>query len=350
MQRQLFLKKIAVLSLFGCILGVPSLYSQQAQPQQAQQPSQQAQQPSQQDKEIVLNAIVAIVNDDVITFSQMRDLVGSQEEALEKQYGSQPDLLKAKLVQLREEAVNELIDRQLILQEFKKMQAKGASIPDYVLEDHIQTIIRGSFNGDRKAFIRTLDSQGFTLQKYKQMEMDKIIVSGMRQREAKIDLVIPPHEIEQYYAEHHDEFSIPDEIKLRMISLTKTGATDATQRALADEIQQKVSSGADFGNMAQLYSQTHADAQGDWGWITRKDLNEQLTKVAFSLKPGQISNVVDSEGSYWLLFVEAKKPGGSKAFKDVRDDIEKKLHQVEEQKQQEKWIAGLRQKAYIKTF
>ncbi len=344
MQRQSFLGKIALLSLFGCMLGAQSLYSQRAQP-----PQQQAQ-PSEQDKQIVLNAIVAIVNDDVITFSQMRDLVGSQEEALEKQYGGQPDVLKAKLMQLREEAVNELIDRQLILQEFKKMQAKGANIPDYVLEDHIQTIIRGSFNGDRKAFIRTLDSQGFTLEKYKQMEMDKIIVSGMRQREAKTDLVIPPHQVELYYAQHSDEFSIPDQIKLRMISLTKTGATDATQKALAEEIRQKVSAGADFGNMAQLYSQTHADEGGDWGWITRKDLNVQLTKIAFALKPGQVSNVVDSEGSYWLLFVEAKKPGGSKAFKDVRDDIQKKLLQDEQQKLQEKWIAGLRQKAYIKTF
>jgi peptidyl-prolyl cis-trans isomerase SurA len=348
MQRPSFLTKIAVLSLFGGILGVQALYSQQAQPEATQPP--EATQQQDDSKQIILNAIVAVVNDDVITFSQMRELEGSQEEAITKEFAGQPDVLKDKVVQLREEAVNELIDRQLILQEFKKMEAKGANIPDYVLEGHIQTIIRGSFNGDRGAFIRTLDAQGFTLAKYKQMELDKIIVDAMRRRQVETNLIIPPRDIEDYYTQHPDEFSVPDEIKLRMISLTKTGSTDATQKALADEIRQKVSSGADFGNMAQLYSQTHAEEQGDWGWVTRKDLNPQLTKIAFSLKPGQISNVVDSEGSYWLLFVEAKKPGGSKAFKDVRDDIEKKLLQVAQQQQQEKWLAGLRQKAYIKKF
>ena len=344
MQRPSFFRIIALLSLLGCVVGAPSLYSQQQDPPPQQQGGEQ------QGGEQVLNGLAAVVNDDVITFSQVRDLVGSQEEALSSQYRTQPDILKQKVIELREAAVDELIDRQLILQEFKKMQAKGASIPDYVLEDHIQTIIRGSFNGDRAAFIHTLDAQGFTLAKYKQMEMDKIIVSGMRQRQVKTDLIIPPHDIEQYYAQHRAEYSTPDTVHLRMISLTKAGATDETKKALAEEIRQKVASGADFSNMAQLYSQTHGDQGGDWGWVTPADINEQLGGVAFSLKPGQVSKVVDSEGSYWLLFVEAKKPGGTKGFKEVRDDIEKKLVQIEQQKEQEKWIASLRAKAYIKKF
>lgn len=232
------------------------------------------------------------------------------------------------------------------------MEAKGASIPDFVVEDHIQTYIRGSFNGDRAAFIRTLDAQGLTLAKFREMEREKIIVSAMREEQLKKQPFIPPHDVEAYYAQHPDEFSIPGQVKLRMISLPKGGATDATERALAAEIRQKVAGGADFGALAQLYSQTHnsPEEKGDWGWVTRADINDELGKVAFSIKPGVVSNIVDSEGSYWLLYVEAKKPGSARALKDVRDDIQKKLLQVEQQEQQEKWLAGLRQKAYIKTF
>jgi peptidyl-prolyl cis-trans isomerase SurA len=355
MQRQPYLAKIALLSLVGCILGAPSLYSQLSlggggQAPQPQPPSQPQQ--DDKDRQDILNAVVAIVNDDVITLDQVRELTNSQEDALSKTYEGQPDELRKKIYDLREQAVKELVDRQLILQEFKKMEAKGANIPDYVLEDHIQTIIRGSFNGDRAAFIRTLDAQGLTLAKYRENERDKIIVSAMRQRQIKTDIMIPPRDIEEYYAQHRAEYSDPDMVHLRMISLSKEGATDATKKALAEEIRQKVAAGADFGNMAQLYSETHngPEEKGDWGWITRNDVNKQLTQVAFSLKPGQVSNIVDSEGSYWLLFVEEKKNGGSQPFKAVRDDIEKKLLQVEQQQEQEQWLAGLRQKAYIKTF
>ena len=337
--------KIALLSLAASFAGAPLIHAQLSL-----QPQQQQQQQSNDDTEVPLNAVVAVVNEDVITMDEVRELTGSQEEALQKQYAQQPDQLRQQILDLRSEAVKELIDRQLILQEFKKMEAKGASIPDFVVEDHIRTIIRGQFNGDRAAFIRTLDAQGMTLAKYREMERDKIIVSAMRERELKKDLFIPPRDVQEYYAQHISEFSIPETIHLRMISLTKGGATDATQRKLAQEIQQKVAAGAEFANLAQLYSETHATDGGDYGWITHGDINDELGKVAFSLKPGKVSNIVDSSGSYWLLYVEARKAGGSRSFNEVRDDIQKKLLQVQEQEEQEKWLAGLRQKAYIKTF
>src|SRR4051812_27146095 len=109
----------------------------------------------------VLDGIAAVVNDDVVTFSQVRELVGPKEKAAR-------DTLKGnelveKIKEIRLQAVNDLIDRQLILQEFKGMQKKGASIPDYVVEDRVQAIIREEFGNDRSAFMRTLAAQGYTI-------------------------------------------------------------------------------------------------------------------------------------------------------------------------------------------
>ena len=290
------------------------------------------------------------MNDDVITMEEVRELTYSQEQSLGAEYPNQIDVLRQKVTELRTAAVKELIDRQLVLQEFKKMEAKGASIPDYIVEDHIQTYIRGQYNGDRAAFIRTLDAQGMTLAKFKEAERDRIIVSAMREHEINRNTFISPHDVEAYYHQHIGEFTSSDSIKVRMISLKKGGVSDETQKDLADEIRHKVQTGADFAKMAQLYSDTHQENGGDWGWVTPADLNEELGKVAFSIKPGQVSNVVDSSGSYWLLFVEAKKLGGSAAYKDVKGDIEKKLLQIQQNQQQEKWLEGLRAKAYIRIF
>jgi len=89
---------------------------------------------------------------------------------------------------------------------------------------------------------------------------------------------------------------------------------------------------------------------GDWGWIERGTLNEQLTSVAFSLRPGEVSPVVDLGGTYYIMMVEAKKNATVKPMADVRDEIERNLIQQERQKTQERWLDTLRQKAYIKIL
>ncbi len=294
-------------------------------------------------EEQVLDGIAAVVNGDVITFSQVRELVGAREKALRDQYKGQE--LIEKIKELRMAAVNDLIDRQLIIQEFKKNKFQ---IPDYVIDDHIQTLIREEFGGDRNAFVRTLEAQGYTLAKFKESETDKIIVQAMRSKQVKSDVMISPQQVDEYYRKNSEEFSTPEQVKLRMI-VVKRGGDSGKQ--MAEEIRQKIVAGAQFESLAQMYSDDPTkDAGGDWGWVDRKTLNESLTKVAFSLKAGEVSRVVEMGGSYYLLYVEAKKNASTRPLAEVRDDIEKKLMQGERQKLQEKWIASLRQKAYIKTF
>jgi parvulin-like peptidyl-prolyl isomerase len=65
---------------------------------------------------------------------------------------------------------------------------------------------------------------------------------------------------------------------------------------------------------------------------------------------GRISNIIDYAGNYYILKVEDKHPGTTKSLAEARDDIEKRLIQEEAQGLQERWIASLRAKAYIKTF
>jgi peptidyl-prolyl cis-trans isomerase SurA len=104
--------------------------------------------------------------------------------------------------------------------------------------------------------------------------------------------------------------------------------------------------------MAQMYSEdaTTQEIGGDWGWIERNTLNEDLTKVAFALKPGEISPVTNLEGTYYIMMVEARKNAQVKPIAEVREEIERNLIQQERMKAQERWIDTLRQKAYIKIL
>jgi len=297
----------------------------------------------------VIDGVAAVVNGDVITFSQVEELSGPQERTMREQYTG-VDLLD-KIKEARLSALNDLINRQLIVQEFKK---KEYSMPEYVVDDQVQHIIKEEFGGDRQAFLRTLNAQGYTLAKFRQMQRDKVIVGAMRQNNVKGNFEATPQEVQAYYEANKQDFVTPEQLKLRMIVLNAdpldTNSADSMSKT-ADEIRDKIKAGADFATMAKTYSMDGTAASGgDWGYVDRKTLNQQLTDVAFALSPGQVSQVVRIGDSFYILYCESKKDSGIIPLTEVQSGIEKKLEQVQRQKATQRWIDGLREKAYIKIY
>ena len=296
----------------------------------------------------VVDGVAAVVNGDVITYSQVRGLVGPREKLLRAQFSGE-ELIK-RIKEAREAALQDLIDRQLIIQAFKK---ENFQIPDHFVEERMHDIVRTDFGGDRNTFIKTLEAQNFTMGEFKKMETEKMIVQAMRSRNVKLDVVASPAKVEEYYKTHREEFTSKEQIKLRLVMIPSHASDGeaAAQRAMAEEIFTKLVNGAEFDRMAQLYSEDSTrENGGDWGWVDRKTLAGPLEKAAFALEPGKISHIVEFSGNYYILKVEDKHGGELKSHEQARADIEKKLIHDEAQKLQEKWLASLRSKAYIKTF
>lgn len=301
-----------------------------------------------QAEEVVVNGMAAIVNNDVITFSQVRELVASQEKAAAQMY--QGKQLEDKIKEIRQAAMRDLIDRALILQEFKK---KEFSIPEYYIDDSIQKIIREEFGGDRTAFLKTLQAQGYSLSRFRQSQKDKLVVQIMRGSKVKENYVVSPVKVRSYYEKNHDVYATPEQVKLRMIVLHEADPNnpDGSKKAMAEEIRQKIAGGAEFDRMAQMYSEDSTqDSGGDWGWVERKTLNSTLANAAFSMKAGEVSPVIALDNSYYILMAEAIKKASVKPYAEVQHEIEQNLIEQEKLKAQERWIQGLREKAYIKIL
>lgn len=294
----------------------------------------------------VVDGIAAVVNGDVVTYSQVRDLVEPRERLLRTQY--QGDQLVAKMKEARLAALQDLIDRRLILQSFEK---ESYQIPDHYIDQEVEHLIRDNFGGNRNTFIKTLQAQNYTLGQFKKIEKEKVMVQAMRAKNAKVNTVIPPAKIDQYYAQHRADFSSKQEVRLRMIMIPGGKSNAVSQKALAEEILSKLVHGSEFDRMAQIYSEDSTrELGGDWGWIEEKTLAPELSKVAFNLPKGKISNIINLAGNYYILKVEDKRGGVSRPLPEVRAEIQKKLEQEEAQRVQERWLTSLRQKAYIKTF
>ncbi len=300
-----------------------------------------------QPQERMVDGIAAVVNTNVITYGQVRELLMFRQRSMDQQPN---DEMKQKMKETQDAAIQDLVDRQLIIDEFK---SQGFQIPEHIVDDRINTIIREDFGGDRTAFVRTLKAQGFSLTRFREVEREKIIVQAMRQKAVQSEAVLSPDKIEGYYRQNLDKYSTPEEIRLSMIVLrpeSADGSPDSV-RSAASEIRQKLADGADFAGMAQMYSQdSTAELGGDWGWIDRKTLTPELNRVAFSLKPGELSDVVRVGNAFYILRVEARKAAVTKPLAEMRDEIGQKLKEQERLRLQQQWIDSLRRKAYVKIF
>lgn len=293
----------------------------------------------------VADGIKAVVNDKVITYAEVVDYARDAANALHQQYASQPDVFNQKLKQLMDDALGQLIERQLILHSF---DTEGYKLPDTVVDELVQDRIHEQF-GDRVTLIKTLQARGMTLEQFRQQVRDQYITTALRNQNVQREVIISPAKIVNYYQSHQDEFKIEDTIKLRMIVLNKTSADDTNAIGLAREIEIKLKDGAAFPDMARVYSQGSQQHQGgDWGWVERSVLRKELADVAFSLHTGQTSDPIETPDAVYIMLVEDKKGAHARPLSEVRGDIEKNLRIQEQARLQKEWIDGLKKKTFIR--
>ena len=181
------------------------------------------------------------------------------------------------MAEVLDENLEQLLQRQLVLRDFAQT---GHDLPESLVDEIVQDEIRRRFGGDRVKLAKTLQSEGLTLEKFRQRVRDQFVVEALRAQHVTRNVIISPHKIERYYQDNRDKFHVKDRVKLRMIVLTKAAGDPERTRRLMEEIVAKVKEGATFAEMASVYSQGSQRSQGgDWGWIERSTLRLSLIHI-----------------------------------------------------------------------
>jgi peptidyl-prolyl cis-trans isomerase SurA len=298
-----------------------------------------------------VNGISAVVSDSVITQDDVEALTAQTADVILRDYRRQPELLEKKMIESRKENLKQLINRKMILQEFKTAFHVPEEVIDKDVERIIQVEIRNTY-GSRMKMIKTLQARGTTYERYKQTLKERFLVDQMRQANVTSEIIISPFKIETYYKSHLEEFKLDDQVKLRIIVLNRprNGETNSV-RAQAEEILSQLNSGASFSDMAATYSQGSQKGEGgDWGWQERKVLRQELADAAAKLKAGERSGVIETPDSYYLMLVEEVKPAHYKPLTEVREQVEKTLEVAERRRIEKEWLANLEKKTFIRYF
>ncbi len=298
----------------------------------------------------LVNGINAVVNDAVITYDQVERGIAPLAELVIRQYRSQPQVLEQKLQELRTKQIEELVERQLILADFK---TAGYNLPESFIDDAIRDEIRKNFYGDRAKLTKTLQAEGMTYEMFRAQQREKIIVDYLRQQNISAQkILISPYKIEAYFKEHQDEFKLGDQVKLRLVVVNQLpGAAPGAAKKLAEEILKKIDEGTPFAEMASIYSDGSQRAEGgDRGWVDRSYLKKELADVAFSLKAGERSGVINLPEACYLIQVEDVRPAHVRPLDEIRVEIENTLKAQESARLKKKWIDRLKTKAFVRYF
>ena len=298
---------------------------------------------------LLITGVDAVVHNSVVTYQEVDLSVAPFVQDLQRRYQGKPEAYQEKLTEILNDNLQQMISQQIILHEYERA---GYKIPDSIIDQAVEERIRDKFGNDRAAFTKEMQAQGLTFEKFRQRVREQIIINAMQHNFVFEASIISPHKIEVYYAAHQADYQLDDRVKLRMIVLNKAVTDDGGQtKRMADEILAKIKAGTPFAEMASAYSQgSQASQGGDLDWAEKKVLRKELADVAFTLKSGECSSILDLSDGYYILLVEAQDPAHVKPLKEVRAEIEKNIAIDDRNRLQKEWVDKLRKKTYVRLF
>jgi peptidyl-prolyl cis-trans isomerase SurA len=300
-----------------------------------------------------IGGIAAVINDKVITKSEYQEAKKANEQMIRATTppGTEQNSL---LSEASAKALDQLIDRTLILQEFEKV---GGEIKPQMLDEDLNKIITDRFGGDKSKFLDQLKQTGLTQAKFRDLRSKMISEDIMRRQHSRTILFATPKQVRAFYDKNVDRFRTVGKMDVSMITLAKAseipGVTPEMRKKLSEEIYAKLKKGADFAAMAKkLSDDPMAEKGGRRGVIdtSGSTFRKDLTGVAFSLKTGEISQPVEDNYNYYIIKANKRIPGAATSFDDpeVRKTCEAGALNELRNESVETWLKHLKKHARIK--
>jgi peptidyl-prolyl cis-trans isomerase D len=144
---------------------------------------------------------------------------------------------------------------------------------------------------------------------------------------ARQRVTVPPSDVQRYYNDNIQQYSTPERVRASHILLNTGGKDEAVVRKQAEELLAKVKAGADFAALAKQYSEDPAskDKGGDLDFFPRGQMVAEFEQSAFSLQPGQISDLVKTSYGFHIIKVVAREEGTTQPLETVRPQIQETL-------------------------
>ncbi len=247
-------------------------------------------------------------------------------------------------------AIDQLVVYTLLSQESRK---RGIKVEDAEIDAKMAQL-RGQFP-TQDAFEKALKDRAMTVDSLRKDA--RIDIGVTKLMEAETAALPGPSDLEAktYYEKNPDRFKQDESVRASHILVRVDEKADAAAkkraRAEIDSVLKQAKAGADFAKLAQQHSQDGSAAQGgDLNYFSKGQMVPAFDKVAFELKPGQISGVVTTQFGYHIIKVVDHKPGRTVPFEESEQQIKQFLGEQKKQQHTEALIDGLKKKSKIEVL
>jgi peptidyl-prolyl cis-trans isomerase SurA len=294
----------------------------------------------------MIDRIVARVNDDVITLSELQEEGLPLFERLRENYTGKE--LDYQVQRAEREFLDQLILKRLQLQYASQI---GVTASENDINAALKDVLTRN-NLTQEQLTGLLTREGLTLQDYKDRLREQIILARLMNQAVRSRVSVDASEVEGYYQAHRDEFNQPAQARVKHIFFRIDAGTARPQvdavYARATGVLKEARNGGDFADLARRYSEDATAANGgDLGFIKRGQVLPEFEEVIFAMKEGDISDVTRTPNGLHIVKVETFTKGSERPFPEIKAEIERRLLQEKIEKRFREWTNELRDRAFI---
>lgn len=297
----------------------------------------------------VIDRVVAVVNDDFITLSELRETSLSLDPTSTEPIDERTVL-------------NQMVESKLFEQEAKR---RGITVSEDELDASIEQV-RARYNLTEDQMEEVLKKQNLTPESFREQWRMQTLGNKLLESQLRNKIVVTDEEVKEYYEQNYgaiDYSSVVQEESGEEVEIAHILISPETPDAVgkAQEIARKAKSGDDFASLAREYSDDSftADKGGNLGTFKRGDLISQLEVAVERTPEGKVTGPVESPAGYHIIKVlnrtepESNKKKDKESDDDVfisdseMEEIRQIIHRQKAEEQLKTWLSDMREKAYV---
>jgi parvulin-like peptidyl-prolyl isomerase len=296
--------------------------------------------------EAVVDRVVAVVNQEIITFSEVEKMSRSLQVEIQTE-----DRLerRERVHEIFRKVLDKLIEEKLIDQEVKK---SGIKVTSKELEGAIEDVKR-RFAVDQENFEKLLAAEGMTFEAYKKEIEKQILRTKVINLAVKVEPTAGEKELRDFYQKHIDRYRVNESYRISHIlfPVPKDASLEQSReiRKRCQKVLERIKGGEDFGEMVLLYSEDPSSRKdrGDMGYFKRGDLLPALDREALRLQVGEVSGVIRTEFGFHIIKLLDRKGGEPPPFEEVKEKVQADYYGREMEKAYLQFLSKLKEKSII---
>jgi len=315
----------------------------QAKAQPAETPAWKTASVSHPDTPDVVDRVIAVVNNDAITLSELQD---SLHYYL---YETKQTVKPEQEEELKRQILGRLIENRLQLQEATREQI---TVEEAEINERLEELMKRFEARTQDELEKLVKAQGLTLAGVKKQLREQVMIQKVVQRKVQFRVSVTEQEIEAYLAENREKLETGLSYHARHILVVPKALGDEAAweaaRAKAEEVWAEVRAGKDFAELARQYSQDPtAQEGGDLGVLKLGELAQDLEAQILRLRPGEASAPHRSSLGFHIFKLEWKESLSGEALAHAKRQIRDILFRQTYAARLQAWLAEIKKRALI---